>query len=124
VGIMYTTNHDGYGPDEVLSRIFTGTDPDEAAACRAELAALGAGPAGDRLRCLFQRLIQLLQGTVYMHHGCLIQADGTPLSNREIARLVAWDVTAIEADLRELARGGLMELAYGDTLPTVEECRQ
>jgi hypothetical protein len=123
VGISYAINNDGYGPDEVLSRIFTGTDAEEAAACCRELAALGDGLRGDRLRCLFQRLIQLLQGAVYVHHGCLIQADGTPLSNREIARLVAWDVTTIEADLRELARVGLMELVCRDTLSMVKECR-
>jgi hypothetical protein len=116
-------NVDGYGPDEVLSWIFTGTDPEEAAACRAELAALRDGPAGDRLRCLFQRLVELLQGAAHAHHGFLLRADGTPLSNREIAQLALWDVTTIDADLRELARVGLMEMVCRDVLSMLEECR-
>ena len=106
---------------KVLARIFTGTDSEEAAACRAELAALGDGPVGDRLRCLVERLVKLLQGEAYSHHGCLIRPNGEPLSNREIAQLALWDVTTIDADLRELARAGLLELVYRDTLPTVEE---
>jgi len=112
VSIGYAIDKQGYSSDQVVSRIFMGTDPAAAAETYAELAALGDGPAGDRLRCLFERLVTLLQGAAYIHHGCLIWPDGRPIDNGELARLVLWDVTTIEADLRELARVGLMELIH------------
>ena len=109
MGISYDVDQDDYGPDAVLFRIFTGSSAAGWAECYAELSALGNGPEGDRLRCLFQRLVELLQGAVHVHHGCLIGPAGRPISNREIARLVLWDVTTIGGDLYDLSRVGLME---------------
>ena len=108
MSIAYMSGDDGYSPAEVLARIFTGSGADAAAETYAELLALGDGPEGDRLRCLFEQLVTLVRDVADAYHGCLVRPDGEPMTDREIARLLCWDATTIDADLCELARVGLM----------------
>jgi hypothetical protein len=120
VSIGYVPNSDCYGSDEVLARIFIG-NPAEAETCRAELASLGQEAQGDRLRCLFQRLVELLQGKLHAHHGLLAWPDsGSPMTAAEIAQLVPWDQSTIADDLRQLAKVGLLERIDVRTWPSME----
>ncbi len=98
-----------YSPDVVLSEIFTGADAVEREQCRSELAGLGTGPEGDRLRELFRRLVTMMQRRSYLHHGGLIWSSGRPMRPAEVAAEVVWDVTTIKADLKRLADVGLIE---------------
>jgi hypothetical protein len=98
-----------FNPDAILAAVFRGTSEAAAVACRAELASLGEGPDGDRLRDLFRRMVEMLRGRAYVHHGVLAWSTGRPMSPAEIAAEVVWDVTTIVADLRRLAEVGLME---------------
>ncbi len=106
-----------------MHRVFTGSSPAEWAECYAELAALGHGPEGDRLRCLFQRMVERLGGLAQVHDGRLLWPNAQPMTSAEIARIVLWDRDRIEQDLAELASVGLM---VSETLRgrlTIEERR-
>lgn len=106
-----------YAPDAIVSRTFTGCDAAEREQCRRELEALGTGPEGDRLRYLFERLVEALQGRAYVRGGALVWSGGQPMTNEEIAGFVIWDLDRIEDDLRELARVGLLECIPEGALP-------
>ncbi len=103
------TDGNPYGPDAILAAVFRGDSEEARLECRSQLAALGDGPDGDRLRELFRRLVEMLRGRTYLHHGCLIWSSGRPMSSAEIAAEVVWDATAIGADLHRLAAVGLTE---------------
>ncbi len=123
MSIGYGVDPDDYSPEVIMHRVFTGSSAIEWTECYAELASLGDGPDGDRLRCLFQRLVEGLGGLAQVHDGRLLWPNAQPMTPAEIARTVFWDQDRIEDDLAELAKAGLMvcETLRGRLM--MEECR-
>ncbi len=98
-----------YSPDEAMRLVFTG-GPAEAEVCHQQLANLGQGLEGDRLRGLVVELIGLLRRHGHQHGGSFLCASGRPMTEHQISQAIGWDPACIGRDLRRIRSADLMSL--------------